>query len=386
MWIFRIIVFLLWVLSLVGISFYGGPVSYGFFAFMTLIPVLMLIYLVIVYLRFRVYQKMEGRYLVANHVQPFLFTLQNESPILFASVKVNLFSAYSVITGQMDGIEYELMPHSGVKNNTSIVCRYRGVYQAGIRSIEIRDFLHLFRFTYKNKEPLWVIVKPDLIEIDELTCLDESMLNTARAGSENSQPDILVRDYVPGDDIRFMHWKSTARTHSPMIRERTGEEQERISFILSSARTKDDPALSLPAENKMLETLLAVALYFVKKGIPISSWWIKETPILKTADHMEAFNQLYEELSLVVFSETRLDSVFFPQLKNSAAILDSRMVFLILQEWTKEALDLLDSINKNNIPAVVFLVSDDEEARHAVSLPLTQVIPISPEDDLKEVL
>ena len=57
MWITRIIVFLLWVLSLVGISFYGGPISYGFFAFMTLIPLLMFIYLIIVFLRFRVFQK-----------------------------------------------------------------------------------------------------------------------------------------------------------------------------------------------------------------------------------------------------------------------------------------------------------------------------------------
>ena len=386
MWITRIIVFLLWVLSLVGISFYGGPISYGFFAFMTLIPLLMFIYLIIVFLRFRVFQKMEGRYLVANHVQPFLFTLQNESPFLFASVKVNLFSAYSVITGQMDGVEYELMPHSGVKNDASIICRYRGVYQAGIRSIEIRDFLRLFRFTYKNREPLWVIVKPDLIEIDELTCLDEAMLNTSRSGADLSQPDILVRDYVPGDDIRFMHWKSTARTHSPMIRERTGEEQERISFILSTARKKEDPALSLPAENKMLETLLAVALYFVKKGIPINSWWMKDGLVLKTANHMEAFNELYDELSLVVFSETRPDSLFFPLLKNNPALLDSRMVFIILQEWSEEALDLIDNINKNNIPAVVFLITEDEEEIQAVSLPLTQVIPLSPEAVLKEVL
>ena len=86
------------------------------------------------------------------------------------------------------------------------------------------------------------------------------------------------------------------------------------------------------------------------------------------------------------FCETRPDSLFFPLLKNNPALLDSRMVFIILQEWSKEALDLIDNINKNNIPAVVFLVTEDEEEIQAVSLPLTQVIPLSPEAVLKEVL
>ena len=46
----------LWLLSLVAISFYGGAVSYGFFFGLTLVPVVSAVYLLAVYLRFKIYQ------------------------------------------------------------------------------------------------------------------------------------------------------------------------------------------------------------------------------------------------------------------------------------------------------------------------------------------
>ena len=45
----RGIVFLLWILSLVGISFFGGTISYGFFWAITFIPVISIVYLLFVY-------------------------------------------------------------------------------------------------------------------------------------------------------------------------------------------------------------------------------------------------------------------------------------------------------------------------------------------------
>ena len=50
----RLIFLILWILSLVGISFFGGPVSYGFFTVFTLIPVICLFYLVLVYFFFHI--------------------------------------------------------------------------------------------------------------------------------------------------------------------------------------------------------------------------------------------------------------------------------------------------------------------------------------------
>ena len=62
----RLIVLLLWILSLVAITFYGGPVSYGFFLLITLLPVASALYLVYVCLRFRIYQRLIGKTFTAG--------------------------------------------------------------------------------------------------------------------------------------------------------------------------------------------------------------------------------------------------------------------------------------------------------------------------------
>ncbi len=134
----RILFCILWVLSVVGISFYGGPVSYGFFALLTLIPIFSFGYLLCVMFFFRIYQELDSKNLVANHTVPFFFKLMNEYFFGFASIRVRFFSSFSTISGLDDGIEYELLPKTGITKQTDLVCKYRGEYEVGIKQVEMQ--------------------------------------------------------------------------------------------------------------------------------------------------------------------------------------------------------------------------------------------------------
>ena len=72
----RWILLVLWLLSLVAISFYGGAVSYGFFFGVTFVPVVAVVYLLCVYFRFKIYQKLESRNVVCGQPVPYYFVLQ----------------------------------------------------------------------------------------------------------------------------------------------------------------------------------------------------------------------------------------------------------------------------------------------------------------------
>lgn len=74
----RLCFVVLWILSLMAISFRGGVVSYGFFFGVTLLPVLSLVYLVLVNLLFRIYQKVESRTMVCGQPMPYFFVLQSK--------------------------------------------------------------------------------------------------------------------------------------------------------------------------------------------------------------------------------------------------------------------------------------------------------------------
>ena len=86
----RIIWFFLWVLSVIGISLKGGAVTYGFFAGLTLVPLLSLLYLAAVYWLFHIYQELEQRFVAVNEPVRYRFALVNECPLQFVSIRVLL--------------------------------------------------------------------------------------------------------------------------------------------------------------------------------------------------------------------------------------------------------------------------------------------------------
>ena len=95
----RRILLVLWILSLIGISFYGGAVSYGIFFLLTFLPVVSLLYILAVIALFKIYQNLEGNSVVCKEPAVFHFILQNESPLLFAGVRPVFYSSFSAISG-----------------------------------------------------------------------------------------------------------------------------------------------------------------------------------------------------------------------------------------------------------------------------------------------
>ena len=146
----RLIWLFLFALSLVGISFYGGAVSYGFFFLMLFIPLISLIYLLVVYVTFKIYERVDKGNILAGETAPYYFTLQNEGFTGFAGIKVLFFSSFSKVFSIDDKKEYELYPTAGIRKDTFLLCKYRGEYEVGIKQVEITDFFRLFSFHSKN--------------------------------------------------------------------------------------------------------------------------------------------------------------------------------------------------------------------------------------------
>ena len=67
------------VLSLVGITCYGGPVTYIFFWLVLAMPVISIVYILFVFTFIRYYQKTDGRNMTAGTPSDFYITLKNET-------------------------------------------------------------------------------------------------------------------------------------------------------------------------------------------------------------------------------------------------------------------------------------------------------------------
>lgn len=383
----RLILAALWILSLVGISFYGGPVTYGFFAVMTLIPVILLIYLLLVLARFKIYQHFESKDIVSDHKIPFYFTLQNEDYFAFCAVRVRFYSDFSVIDGLSDDNEYELLPQSKIKKETGLVCKYRGEYNVGIKSVTLRDFLCVFKLTYKNREALRVRVLPNIIRLSALKSVDVESISDRETTVNASYPDVTVREYIAGDDSRRINWKQTAKVGKPMVRNYIGEEKNGVGLIIDPFRISKKETEYLPIENRMLEAAVALTLFMEEKHIPVSVYGYSDSVRESAVDSADSFNDFYKAASSFSFSEETDRTDMLGKLSKTQSIYDKKTVFLITADVTPSMYEFAKGLNRSDTEVIVYLVKNNDEGTLPVSpFVHTKVVTVPTEKSLEEVI
>lgn len=326
----RLIFMVLWILSVVGISFYGGPVSYGLFLMLTAIPLVSLIYLIYVYFTYRIYQEAATNSPVANTGIPYYITLQNEYKVLFSGIKLKFYSAFSEIDGVSDETEYELAPGEGIRLETRLICRYRGEYRVGVSRICIRDPFGLISLSFNNREPLRMTVKPELVT--DLTSEDipDSMDGT-EGRHRPDYPDVTVREYVPGDSIKRINWKASARMDRLLVRNDIGDERRGVVIVPDTRRYTEDEYAYIPAENEILKKLLAVSYYYASRNVPVTLAAQSKSGgiLIETVDSERGFERYYDVVAGLGFDKSFDREYVLDELSRSGGSVYGNAVILI---------------------------------------------------------
>ncbi len=303
----KILWLMLWLFSLILLSFRGGAAAYGFFFFCTLVPVICLLYLLAVVLEFSIYQELETKVMTAGEPFSYTFTLQNEGWITISSIRVLMYADLSDVEELPEGITFELLPGESFRFHTKMVCKYRGQIRVGVARLVITDFLKLFTITYKVREPLEAIVDPRIPDEGEYNW-EEEMSKSYRQENRRRKdvPDYAVRAYEAGDSLRRINWKATAANGKLMTRELTGEEQESVTVLFDAGRYSEKPLEYLPVENHILELMLSLSQHFCLKGQPVTIGWLqkkseKVEPILFEVTTLQEFAYFYEEMKKLAF-------------------------------------------------------------------------------------
>ena len=385
------------VLAILGITFFGGVTAYVFFFTVLLLPIVCYGYILLVIRSLKIYQRTEGRTMVCGTPSDFYITLQNEGIFAFSSLRIIFYSSFSGISEIDDGAEYELPPHSSIQRKTKLLCRYRGEYCVGIKQIVVKDFLNLFSVTYRIKEPLSVIVAPAMVHLEELE--GRELLSDADRDNlqKKTDPDIPVREYVEGDDIRFLNWKATALMQKLMVRERRGEEKSGIAIVMDPGRYQREEEEYLPLENKVMEWTLALAFYYMENNIPVDVIYgavgNKAGGSLQSAGGLKSVNTvsvrdagnyecLYEEMCGFSFREERSMKGTLSDLYEKMVLADYRMLIFVSQNWCTEENELAEQINAEKVPIRVYLVEKEanriaeDMSKGGVQDHRTEIIPL----------
>lgn len=252
------------------VSNYGGTIPYALFYFSILVPITSLVYIVVVRERFRFYQRTGKRTLIKGEPVDYFFSVGNEDRFFYSGIKVYFLHDNSYIIGFNETKEYCLMPGEKEEVKTKLCCRYRGEYFAGAKSFIITDYLHLFNITYKVQSQLPITVLPRIVKWRNSDVIEEDKdeKNTIYSMKEEDQIDVQVRKYAPGDPMRQVHWKASAKTGELMTRIHHASLKLEVMIVLDLSPIGSNEINRLALEDGIIEEALAVANYCDVKQIP----------------------------------------------------------------------------------------------------------------------
>lgn len=135
-----------------------------------------------------------------------------------------------------------LAPGEKAEELFAIPTTRRGVLAVGPVSVVRGDPLGLFERVHRRDEPVDLFVHPRTVAFDGQSLGFLRDLEGLPA-TDLSRDDVsfhALREYAPGDDLRHVHWKSTARTGTVMVRQY--EETRRSHFVIALSTNRAEYA------------------------------------------------------------------------------------------------------------------------------------------------
>jgi uncharacterized protein (DUF58 family) len=115
----------------------------------------------------------------------------------------------------------------------------RGHYKLGPLIASADDPFGLFHFKKKLDEKTEVLICPSTVELPFFTLASQQEFSLNRFNRELAESGSLVggvRDYVPGDSLHRIHWRSTAHKGKLVVKEYDIESNEKVWIFLDLSK------------------------------------------------------------------------------------------------------------------------------------------------------
>ena len=121
---------------------------------------------------------------------------------------------------------------------SDVECYRRGMHEFGVVTVESKAPFGLFRRRVRLRSPLSVLVYPQVFPLQRLALLEGTQGTAARPQKTRSGQEVAgSRHYFPGDPLRHIHWRNTARVGRPMVRE--FEDTQDNTLVIAFDSSKD---------------------------------------------------------------------------------------------------------------------------------------------------
>ena len=190
----------------------------------------------------------------------------------------------------------------------------RGQYEIGPMTVRIGDPFGLVEMGRSFRTTVPITVVPRTVPLPQIPlggAWTGSGDNRPRAFATGSAEDVTVREYRHGDDLRRVHWRSSARVGELMVRREEQPWQSRATLFLDNrARAHRGQGLASSLETAV-SAAASIAVHLSRRGFtvrlvtatgedPTNAWHYREAelntaPLLESLAVVEAVPQAWLE-------------------------------------------------------------------------------------------
>ena len=290
-------------------SFYGGPVSFAWLNACLLLLPLSVAYILLNYHFLRFYQEIEVHRIVRGEDHRYLAKIENAGPLPIHKMRLRTW----------DGIHEKKELYSGIS------CIYAGSYNAGIRMVAFTDPFSVFTLELDVPYSFRAVVSPQITDIaDEVLDLENQINSTGLKSRRlpEETPGSGLRPYQPGDPLRAINWKVSARLSELVTRVPDKMEKRTVTILMLASFVPDkmQDLEFLKKRDFFLEFIVSAAWHFGRQGIPVRLIYPAGKVTESTVDSYESFQDFYGTAAdgIFYYSESEYD-----EMRNLAADLRS---------------------------------------------------------------
>lgn len=152
-----------------------------------------------------------------------------------------------------------------------LISSYAGNIEVRADKILLYDLLGFHSVTVNVKEEENVYIIPRGGSGDEFVLNDyekgmDEVEESRLSGSDFSDVS-QIREYIPGDAMKNIHWKLSAKKDILMVKERLHMSSRKLLAVLSLDRGNAEKM------DAAVETLYSFGLYFIENRVPVTLFW-----------------------------------------------------------------------------------------------------------------
>ena len=281
--------------------------------------------------------------------------------------------------------------YSSVKWKYELPCLKRGYYLLGPAVISSGDIFGLYSRSFKTPMEDHIIVYPKIFPVGPLAIPSQQPMGESKTEYrvfEDPTRPVGVRDYQPGDSLRHVHWKASARLQSLQVKVFEPTTTFKVALFLSVDSFKFNGSVREGDFELGISVAASVAYHVIEQGSP-AGVFVNTRKVdsgqavsLAPSGSREQLTAILEALAKVTTFSSGPFELFLE--KEQKALHAGSTVVLILAKPPEMLPLMLHTLKQNGFKLQVFFIGEGESIPSAEGIPFHRIRSVGDLGSLKE--